>query len=87
MSTEAEDLGERIAEMAAHLDAATHRLLTARTSRSRPRSPREWTFLAVARGESSSERVFAYELRPTAKYWLFGCANYRPDTDAVGCIA
>ena len=28
MSTEAEDLGERIAEMAAHLDAATHRLLT-----------------------------------------------------------
>lgn len=28
MSTEAEALGERIAEMAAHLDAATHRLLT-----------------------------------------------------------
>ncbi len=28
MSTEAEDLGERIAEMAAHLDAATHGLLT-----------------------------------------------------------
>jgi hypothetical protein len=28
MSTEAEALGERIAEMAAHLDAAAHRLLT-----------------------------------------------------------